>query len=91
MFPFIFMALRHRTTPFGPPKYKITMLILIIIIKMNNNNYYYYNYNNNNNNKKYTGFPRSLADGYAMLMNLSKGETGVHGCHCPRDLAVSMR
>ena len=56
---------------------------------MNNNNYYYYN--NNNNNKKYTGFPRSLADGYAMLMNLSKGETGVHGCHCPRDLAVRMR
>ena len=62
---------------------------MIIIIK--NNYYYYYNYNNNNNNKKYTGFARSLADGYAMLMNLSKGETAAHGCHCPRDLAVRMR
>ena len=32
-------------------------------------------------------FP-SLADGYAMLMSPSKGETAAHGCHCPRDMAV---
>ena len=37
------------------------------------------------------GFPRSLTDGYAMLMSPSKGETAVHGCHYPRDMAVSMR
>ena len=28
-----------------------------------------------------TGFPRSLADGYVMLMSPIKGETAVHGCH----------
>ena len=39
----------------------------------------------------YTGFPRSLTDGYAMLMSPSKGKTAVHGCHCPRDMDVSMR
>ena len=39
----------------------------------------------------YTGFPRSLTDGYAMPMSPSKGKTAVHGCHCLRDMAVSMR
>ena len=38
----------------------------------------------------YTSFPRSLTDGYAMLMSPSKGETAVHGCHCLRDMAVRM-
>ena len=33
----------------------------------------------------------SLTNGYAMLMSPSKGETTVHGCHCPRDMAVRMR
>ena len=37
------------------------------------------------------GFPRSLTDGYAMLMSPSKGETAVHDCHCSRDMAVRMR
>ena len=41
--------------------------------------------------KKYTGFPLSLTDGYAMLKCPSKGETAVHGCHCSRDMAVRMR
>ena len=41
--------------------------------------------------KKRTGFPQSLTDGYAMLIGPSKGETAVHGCHCPRDMAVRMR
>ena len=36
------------------------------------------------------GFPRSLTDGYAMLMIPNKGKTPVHGCHCPRDMAVRM-
>ena len=36
------------------------------------------------------GFPHSLTDGYAMLMIPNKGETAVHGCHCPRDMAVPM-
>ena len=31
----------------------------------------------------YTGFPRSLTDGYAMLKSPNTGETAVHGCHCP--------
>ena len=39
----------------------------------------------------YAGFPRSLADSYAMLTTPSEGETAVHGCHCPRDMAVGMR
>ena len=43
------------------------------------------------NYKKNTGFPRSLTDGYAMLMSPNKGETAVHGCHCPCDMAVRMR
>ena len=34
------------------------------------------------------GFPRSLTDLYAMLMSPSKGETAVHGYHCPRNMAV---
>ena len=38
-----------------------------------------------------SGFPRSLTDGYAMLMSPSKSETAVHGCHCPCDMAVRMR
>ena len=25
-----------------------------------------------------------------MLMSPNKGETAVHGCHCPRDMAVRM-
>ena len=28
-------------------------------------------------------FSRSLTDGYAMLKSPNKGETAVHGCHCP--------
>ena len=28
--------------------------------------------------------------GYAMLMSPYKGETAVHGCHCPGDMAVRM-
>ena len=39
----------------------------------------------------HTTFPRSLTDGYAMLMSPRQGETAVHGCHCPRDMAVRMR
>ena len=38
-----------------------------------------------------SGFPRSLTDGYAMLMSPSKGETAVHSCHCPHDMAVRVR
>ena len=45
----------------------------------------------NKTKKKNTGFPRSLTDGNAMLVSSSKGETAVHGCHCPRDMAVRMR
>ena len=30
-------------------------------------------------------------DGYAMLRSPNKGETAVHGCHCPGDMAVRMR
>ena len=41
--------------------------------------------------QKNTGFPRSLTDGYAMLMSPNKGETAVHGYHCPRDMTVRMR
>ena len=40
--------------------------------------------------KKNTRFPRSLTDGYAMLISPSKGETAVRGCHCPRGMAVRM-
>ena len=29
--------------------------------------------------------------GYAMLMSSNKGETAVHGCHCPDDMAVRMQ
>ena len=39
----------------------------------------------------YMGLPRSLTGGYAMLMTPSKGETAVHGSHCPYDMAVDMR
>ena len=39
----------------------------------------------------YTSLPRSLTDGCTMLMCSSNGETAVHGCHCPRDMAVRMR
>ena len=35
--------------------------------------------------------PVALPDGYAMLMSPNKGETAVHGCHCPGDMAVRMR
>ena len=27
----------------------------------------------------------------SMLMSPNKGETAVHGCHCPGDMAVLMR
>ena len=30
-------------------------------------------------------------DGCTKLMSPSKGETAVHGCYCPRDLAVRTR
>ena len=40
--------------------------------------------------KKNTRFPRSLTDGYAMLISPSKGETAVHGCLCPRGMAMRM-
>ena len=30
-------------------------------------------------------------DDYAMLMSPNKGETSVHGCRCPVDVAVHMR
>ena len=39
----------------------------------------------------YTSLRQSLTKGYAMLMCSSNGETAVHGCHCPRDMAVRMR
>ena len=40
----------------------------------------------------YTGiFPVHWPDGYAMLISPNKGETAVHGCHCPGDMAVRMR
>ena len=38
----------------------------------------------------HTSFPRSLTDGYAMLMSPSKCETAVHGFHCLSDIAVRM-
>ena len=37
------------------------------------------------------GLTSSLTDGYAMLMSPRQGETAVHGCHCPSDMAVRMR
>lgn len=36
------------------------------------------------------GNHKAGADGYAMLMSPSRGETAVHGCHCPDDMAVHM-
>ena len=40
----------------------------------------------------YTGnFPVHRHDGYAILMSPNKGETAIHGCHCPCDVAVRMR
>ena len=41
--------------------------------------------------KKNKSFSRSLTDSYAMLMGPSEGETAVHRCHCPHDMAVRMR
>ena len=38
-----------------------------------------------------TGSPAHRPDGYAMLMSLNKGETAVHGCHCPGDTVVRVR
>ena len=36
----------------------------------------------------YTGnFPVHRHDGYAILMSPNKGETAIHGCHCPGDVA----
>jgi len=32
-----------------------------------------------------------VPDGYAMLLSPKKGETAVHGCHCPVDTVVYMR
>ena len=37
------------------------------------------------------GLAWSLTDYYAVLMSPSKGETAVHGCHCPRYMAVHTR
>ena len=42
-------------------------------------------------NTKNMVFPWSLTDDCAMMMTASKGETAVHVCHCPRDMAVHMR
>ena len=40
----------------------------------------------------YTGyFPVHWPDGNAKLMSPNKGETTVHGCHCPGDMVVRMR
>ena len=36
-------------------------------------------------------FSHSLTDGYAMMLSPNKDEPVVHGCHCPRDMAVRMR
>ena len=33
-------------------------------------------------------FPVRWPDGYAMLMSPNKGDTAVHGCHCPSDMVV---
>ena len=33
-------------------------------------------------------FPVHWADGYAMLISPNKGETAVHGCPCPRGMAM---
>ena len=33
----------------------------------------------------------SRPDGYVMLMSPNKGETAVHGCNCPGDMAVRTR
>ena len=41
--------------------------------------------------QKNTGFPRSLTDGYPMLLSSSKGVTAVYSYHCPRDMAVRRR
>ena len=38
-----------------------------------------------------TGLPVHRPDGDAMLMSPNKGETTVHGCHWPGDMAVRMR
>ena len=35
-------------------------------------------------------YERAKPDGYAILMSSNKGETAVHGCHCPGDMAVRM-
>ena len=40
----------------------------------------------------YTGiFLVHWPDSYAKLMSPNKGETAVHGCHCPSNMAVHMR
>ena len=36
-------------------------------------------------------FPVHSPDGYAMLMSPNKGETAVHGCHCPGNMAARIR
>ena len=36
-------------------------------------------------------WPVHRPDSYATLMSPNKGETAVHGCHCPGDVAVHMR
>ena len=41
--------------------------------------------------RKIHGFSLVTGRRLAMLMNPRKGETAVHGCHCPRDMAVRMR
>ena len=38
-----------------------------------------------------TGLPVHRPDSYATLMSPNKGETAVHGCHCPGDMVVRKR
>ena len=35
--------------------------------------------------------PVHWPDGFVTLMSLNKGDTAVHGCHCPCEMAVCMR
>ena len=35
--------------------------------------------------------PVHWPDGFVTLMSLNKGDTAVHGCHCPCEMAVRMR
>ena len=35
-------------------------------------------------------YSETIMPGYAELMSPNKGETAVHGCHCPGDMAVEL-